>query len=115
MKIRLDIKNYNMILIERLQKYQLYHQVKLISMNILLEKKSYLLQQVIKEAKFTYSSLGKAFEKQRKTIEEQGEKQIKSIQDKRSFKSIRKFTYHVSDSPIAEERFEKINNVDKKV
>ena len=35
--IRLEMKNYNMILIERLHKYQLYHQVKLISMNILYE------------------------------------------------------------------------------
>ena len=32
-------ENYNIILIERLQKYQLYHQVELISMNILLVKK----------------------------------------------------------------------------
>ena len=34
---------YNMILIEKLQKYQLYHQAKLISMNILQLKKYYLL------------------------------------------------------------------------
>ena len=32
------------------------------------------------QAKFTYSSLGKAFEKQIKTIEDQGEKQIKAIE-----------------------------------
>ena len=38
-----DKKNYKMILIERLQKYQLYHQAKLISMNILLVKKYCLL------------------------------------------------------------------------
>ena len=38
-------------------------------------------QQIIEQAKFTYSLLGKAFEKQRKTIEDQGEKQIKAIQD----------------------------------
>ena len=38
-------------------------------------------QQKINEAKFTYSPLGKAFEKQTKTIEDQGEKQIKAIQD----------------------------------
>ena len=31
-------ENYNMILIERLQKYQPYHQAKLVSMNILLVK-----------------------------------------------------------------------------
>ena len=40
-------------------------------------------QQIIEQAKFTYSPLGKAFEKQTKTIEDKGEKQIKSIQDNR--------------------------------
>ena len=34
-------KNYNMILTEKLQKYQPYHQTKLVSMNILLAKKYY--------------------------------------------------------------------------
>ena len=38
-------------------------------------------QQIIEQAKFTYSPLGKAFKKQTKTIEDQGEKQIKAIQD----------------------------------
>ena len=33
-------------------------------------------QQIIKQAKFTYSPLGKAFEKQTKTIEDKGEKAI---------------------------------------
>ena len=37
--IRLEIKKYNMILIERQPKYQLYHQAKFISMNILQVKK----------------------------------------------------------------------------
>ena len=37
-------------------------------------------QQIIEQAKFTYSPLGKAFEKQTKTIEDKGEKQIKGIQ-----------------------------------
>ena len=35
-------------------------------------------RRVIEQAKFTYSALGKALEKQRKTIEDQGEKQIKA-------------------------------------
>ena len=39
-------------------------------------------QQIIEQAKFTYSPLGKVFEKQTKTIEDQGEKQVKAIQDK---------------------------------
>ena len=38
-------------------------------------------QQIFEQAKFTYSPLGKAFEKQTKTIEDQGEKQIKATQD----------------------------------
>ena len=37
-------------------------------------------QQIIQQAIFNYSPLGKALEKQRKTIEDQGEKQIKEIQ-----------------------------------
>ena len=37
-------------------------------------------QQIIEQAKFEYSPLGKVFEKQVKTIEHQGEKQIKAIQ-----------------------------------
>ena len=38
-------------------------------------------QQIIEQAKFTYSPLRKAFEKQAKTIKDQGEKQVKAIQD----------------------------------
>ena len=38
-------------------------------------------QKIIEQAKFTYSPLGKAFEKQTKTIEDEGEKTIKAIQD----------------------------------
>ena len=37
-------------------------------------------QQIIEQVKFTYSLQGKAFEKQTKTIEDQGKKQIKAIQ-----------------------------------
>ena len=39
-------------------------------------------QHIIQQAKFSYSPLGKAFEKQIKTIKDQGEKQVKSIQGK---------------------------------
>ena len=40
-------------------------------------------QQITEQAKFTYSPLGKTFEKQTKTIEDKGEKQIKAIRDNR--------------------------------
>ena len=38
-------------------------------------------KQMTEQAKFTYSSLGKSFKKQIKTIEGQGEKQIKALED----------------------------------
>ena len=38
-------------------------------------------QQIIGHAKFTYSPLGKAFQKQIKKIEDQGEKQIDALKD----------------------------------
>ena len=43
--IRLEMKNYNMILTEKHQKYQ-HHQVKLVNMNILQVKKHYILIKV---------------------------------------------------------------------
>ena len=43
-------------------------------------------QQIIEQAKFTYSPLGKAFEKQTKAIGDQGEKQIKEFKIKRQLK-----------------------------
>ena len=76
------MKNYNMILIEvakisalssgKIDKYEY-----LTGEEILLSTQ----QQLIEQAKFTYSLLGKAIEKQQKAIEDQGEKQIKAIQD----------------------------------
>ena len=36
-------------------------------------------QKIIEQAKFTYSPLGKAFEKQTKTIEDQGKKQVDAL------------------------------------
>ena len=38
-------------------------------------------QQMIEQAKFTYSPLGKTFEKQIKTIEDQGKKQVEALKD----------------------------------
>ena len=61
--IRLDVKNYKMILTEKPQQCKHYQLEKLINMNILLVKKYYHL-----------SALRKAFKKQTKTIEDQGQK-----------------------------------------
>ena len=38
-------------------------------------------QQIIKQAKFTYSPLEKAFDKQIKTIKDQGQKQLETLKD----------------------------------
>ena len=40
-------------------------------------------QQIIEQAKFTYSPLGKAFEKQIKTIEDQGQKQVDALENQK--------------------------------
>ena len=83
-------------------------------------------QQIIEEARFTYSPLGKAFEEQIKTNEEQGEKQIQAMQDEGQVKTIKKYTYDAEDTPLiskqnemfnehVDERQEKITDLDKKV
>ena len=71
-------------------------------------------QQIIEQAKFTYSPLEKAFEKQIKIIEDQGQ-----------FKAIKKYTCNNEDIPLiskrkeifnelVDERLEKIVDLDKK-
>ena len=45
-------------------------------------------RQIIEQAKFTYSPLGKAFEKQTKTIKDQGKKQVKAMQDNKQLVNI---------------------------
>ena len=83
-------------------------------------------QQIIEQAKFTYSPLGKAFEKQTKTIEEQEEKQIKPIQNQGKVKTIKKYTNDDEHSPLiskqkeifnklVDERLGEITKLDEKV
>ena len=72
-------------------------------------------QQIIEQAKFTYSSLRKAFEKQVKTIKDQGEKQIKTIQDQGHVKTIKRYDCDNEDSPLISKQKEIFNKpVDKK-
>ena len=82
MKIKLKMKNYNMTKISaakisalssgKVDKYEYLTGQEILPSN---------QQQIIQQAKFNYSPLGKALEKQRKTIEDCGEKQVKGIQD----------------------------------
>ena len=69
---KIRMKNYNMILTEKQQKHQYYQLEKLISMNILQAKVYFRL--IREQAKFIYSPLSKALEKQIKTIQDQGKK-----------------------------------------
>ena len=52
---------------------------------------------MIEQAKFTCSPLGKAFEKQIKAIDDQGEKLIKVIQNQGQVKAIGKYAYDDGD------------------
>ena len=79
-----------MTLIERLRKYSALSSGK-------IHKYEYLTgeeilpsnkQQIIQQAKFNYSPLGKALEKQTKIIEDQGKKQVKAIQDNKQLVNI---------------------------
>ena len=67
--------------------------------------------------------MGKAFEKQIKKIEDQGYKQIKSIQDQEQVKTIKKHIHDAEDIPLissrkeifnalVDERLEKITDLD---
>ena len=68
--------------IEKQRKYLLYHQVNFINMNILQAKIYYHLinNTIVEQTKFTYSRLGRAFDKQIKTIEDQGKKQVDALE-----------------------------------
>ena len=51
-------------------------------------------QQIIQQAKFAYSPLGKTLEKQIKAIEDKGKKQVKAIQDNKQLVNINKDNYN---------------------
>ena len=61
-------------------------------------------QQIIQQAKFTYSPLGKAFEKQTKTIKDQGVKQTKATQDNQLVVNINKDVYYKDKLLLSKER-----------
>ena len=84
--IRLEMKRCNTISIENQLKYQLYH---LTGEDILPSNQ----QQIIEQAKFTYSSLRKAFEKQIKTIEDQSQKQVKALENLKPQEQVKAIKY----------------------
>ena len=77
--IRLEMKSYSMILIEKpisallsgkIHKYEYLTGEDIVPSN---------QQKIIEQAKFSYYPLGKAFEKQTKAIEDQGQKQVEAL------------------------------------
>ena len=70
-------------------------------------------QQIIDQAKFTYSPLGKAFEKQIKTIEDQGEKQIKAIQNNTREAPIKNIIPENILNDEAKKEIDKITEIEK--
>ena len=80
--IRLEMKNCDTILIEAakisaLSSSKIDKQEYLTGEEILASNQ----RQIIEQAKFTYSPLGNNFEKQIKTTEDQGQKQVKALVD----------------------------------
>ena len=56
----------------------------------------------------------KAFEKQINTIEYQGEKQIKAIQDQGQVRTIKKYAYDDKDTPLISEQKKTLINLQMK-
>ena len=93
--IRLEMKICNAILKEKQQKYQHYHSGKIDKYEYFTGKEILLFNQrkIIEQANFAFSPLGKAFENQIKTIEDQGTKQVEALkalkqEDKQELESI---------------------------
>ena len=70
-------------------------------------------QQIIEQARFTYSTLGKAFEKQIKTIEDKGQKQIDALESLKPKEQTKAITYDDESLEQKEEGYNKL--FDKKL
>ena len=72
-------------------------------------------QQIIEQAKFNYSQLGKAFKKQIEHIEDQGEKQIKAIQNGTNEVTIKNIITENILNDEAKKEIDKITEIEKTV
>ena len=75
-------------------------------------------QQIIEQAKFIYSPLGKAFEKQIKTVEDQGKKQIDALNSLKSNKQLTiedAISQKVLNNDEAKKELDKITEIEKNV
>ena len=113
--IKFEMKNYNMISTEKQQKYQHYHPENLKNMSTLQVKKYCLSYQriVTEQAKFSYSSLGKALDlkskqKQLKNKEKTNRCYYRSKQKTKALNNIddHKSIYKEIFNRIVKERFD---------
>ena len=65
-------------------------------------------QQIMEQAKFTYSSLGKAFVKQIETIEDQGQKQVDALESLKAKEQTKAITYDDESLEQKEESYSKL-------
>ena len=72
-------------------------------------------QKIIEQAKFTYSLLAKAFEKQTKTIEDQGQKQVHDLKDLKPKERTKPTEYKSNNQSKATIIFNDLINERKKV
>ena len=77
-------------------------------------------KQIMEKAKFTYSPIGKTFEKQITTIEDNGKKQVEALKDltPKKLEAIRdnKFSIHKEVfNELSNERISEINNISKEI
>ena len=65
-------------------------------------------RQIIQQAKFTYSPLGKAFEKQIKTIEDQGKKQVDALENLKPIEGSKAIKYDDESLEQKQETYNKL-------
>ena len=71
-------------------------------------------QQIIEQARLTYSPLGKAFEKQIKTFEDQGQKQVDALKDLKPEEQIKPIEDNSNNPSKATIIFNELTNKRKK-
>ena len=72
-------------------------------------------QQIIEQAKFTYFPLGKAFEKQIKTIEDQGKKQVDALENLKPKEETKPTEHESGNKSKATSIFNKVINERKNI
>ena len=65
-------------------------------------------QQIIEQTKFTYSPLGKAFEKQTKTIEDHGKKQVEALKNLKLIEGSKAIKYDDESLEQKQETYNKL-------